>query len=98
MATCRLCGAALDSLTDLEQAEHLDQCMDKQLSLLQPTAPSPAEDMPVFETMAKAEVLQQLEKFGIKKSLDMSQARALLKDIWLYQHRNIYPEFLLDTS
>jgi len=102
MVFCRLCGAALDTLTDLEQAEHLDQCMDKQLSLLHtelpPPAPAPPSDMPAFDTMAKADVLQLLDRFGIKKSLDMPQARSLLKDIWLYQHRNIYPQFLLDTT
>lgn len=100
MASCRLCKAALDALTDLEQAEHLDQCVDKQLSLLQTAAPppTPPSDMPAFDTMAKTEVLQHLDRFGIKKSLDITLARTLLKDIWLYQHRNIYPQFLLDTT
>lgn len=99
MTTCQLCGAVLDALTDLEQVDHLNQCLEEKFSPLveDQTEPTPFPAMPVFEKLPKSEILQLLENFGIKKSLDMSQARSLLKDIWLYQHCNIYPQFLRDN-
>lgn len=50
--------------------------------------------MPDFEKMSKGNISEELDKFGLKKSLDLKEARLMLKEIWLYSNRAIFPKSL----
>lgn len=50
--------------------------------------------MPDYDSMAVALLRREMEKFGMKKSIDVVTCREILKQVWLYQFRGVFPKFL----
>ena len=102
---CHLCGTDLSPLCDSDQLEHLNACLDAKLSELPPfpspaASPKPApptfdqSEMPNYLEMSKSQVQTELEKFGMKKTISLPQAKAMLEEIWLYQRYRVWPKFM----
>ncbi|CAG9311332.1 unnamed protein product [Blepharisma stoltei] len=50
--------------------------------------------MPNFEKMNKATLAEELDKFGLKKSLETHEAKQILTEIWLYVNKKKFPNSL----
>mmetsp|Transcript_33017 Transcript_33017/g.58108 ORF Transcript_33017/g.58108 Transcript_33017/m.58108 type:complete len:142 (-) Transcript_33017:5578-6003(-) len=50
--------------------------------------------MPEYDTMAVSQLRGEMEKFGMKKNIDVQTCREILKQVWLYQFRGVFPKFL----
>jgi hypothetical protein len=52
------------------------------------------EGMPDYDRMSTGELQSEMDKFGMKKNVDPDTCREVLKEVWLYQHRGVFPKFL----
>ena len=50
--------------------------------------------MPDYHHMPATEIKKILGDYGMKKSIETKQARAMLVEIWLYANRGVFPKFL----
>jgi hypothetical protein len=50
--------------------------------------------MPDYDFMSVAQLRSEMEKFGMKKNIDTQTSREVLKQVWLYQYRAVFPKFL----
>ncbi|CAG9314049.1 unnamed protein product [Blepharisma stoltei] len=50
--------------------------------------------MPDYSKMSVGEIKAELDKYGMKKTLDMKSSREILKQTWLFLNRGVFPEFL----
>lgn len=92
----------VDCCLDKELEKKLEQtgALDNQ-TYIRPNIDVKIEDyeydytgMPDYEHMSVCDLKQFLDDNGLKKSLDSKRARVILKEIWLYVNKKVFPSYL----
>lgn len=102
-----MCAKRLCELSEMEQAVHVDRCLDQkiQCQMKRFTAvEAPKEvprkrertnsDAPKYSEFPSAAIKEELERYGLKKSLDTKTARESLREIWFYIYHGEFPASL----
>jgi hypothetical protein len=63
----------------------------------EPSSPVESVDttgMPDYDQMPVSQLRSEMDKLGMKKSVEVETCRSVLKQVWLYQNRGVFPLFL----